>query len=81
MKKKPIVFPGPVVTAWAEEAHGPGWSNRLIWVICRVDTALDQIAIQPEDQTPEMMVLFDVSALAAREMTGWVKAASLIAKA
>lgn len=26
-----------VVTAWCERCRGPGWSNRLVWVLLRED--------------------------------------------
>lgn len=52
-----------IVCAYAENASGPGWSNSLVWVIERDGNGrLHQRAIQPEDQTAEMVALFQVCA-------------------
>lgn len=53
-----------VVTAYAEPADGPGWSNRPLWIVIR-DSATNRVrieAIQPEDQTAEMRALYAISA-------------------
>jgi hypothetical protein len=58
-----------IVTAWAERASGPGWSNALVWVIVRDGNGvLRQECLQPEEQTAEMHHLFGVSAAAAQAM-------------
>ena len=77
-KHKTLSFTGRIVTAWPESPTGPGWSNRIVWVLVRHDDGrLEEIAIQPEDQTPEMIALFGV-ALAARDaLTSAVVAATV----
>ncbi|WP_159086656.1 hypothetical protein [Burkholderia sp. NRF60-BP8] len=51
-----------VITAFAEPAAGPGWSNQPIWVIVRdVNGQIRQECIQPEQQTYEMMLLYRAS--------------------
>ena len=73
-RKKPL-FPSMdrtdvIVVAWAETCKGPGWANTPIWLIVRdKDGRLRQEAIQPENQTAEMLTLFDVSGAAASAMT------------
>ncbi|PZR90874.1 MAG: hypothetical protein DI537_17510 [Stutzerimonas stutzeri] len=52
-----------IICAFAENASGPGWSNSLVWVIERDGNGrLHQRAIQPEEQTAEMIALFQVCA-------------------
>lgn len=66
-----------IVTAYAEYASGPGWVNRPIWVIVRgADMALREECIQPEDHTPELLALFDVSSAVQVAMTAAVSAAT-----
>lgn len=51
-----------VITAFAEPAAGPGWSNQPIWVIIRDGNGqLRQECIQPEQQTYEMLLLYRAS--------------------
>lgn len=76
-KRKKLSLPGRIVTAWAENPSGPDWSNRLVWVPCRLDDGtLKEVPIQPEDQTPSMVMLFGVSLAATTAMTGAVEAAA-----
>jgi len=59
-----------LVTAWAEHASGPGWSNYVIFGIVRTSEGkLVEFSVQPEEQTPEMRTLFSVSRVANEEMT------------
>ncbi len=52
-----------VVTAYAEHVNGPGWANNPLWVIIRgTDGKLREECLQPEEQTLEILTLFDVSA-------------------
>lgn len=65
-----------IVCAYAENASGPGWANSLVWVVERDGNGrLHHRAIQPEEQTPEMVALFQVSAAAHLSMTNAVKKA------
>lgn len=51
-----------VVTAWAEEARGRGYVP-LVWVLVRDGNGKLRIeAVQRDDQTPEMLTLFNISA-------------------
>jgi len=66
-----------IVTAWAEKASGPGWSNFPIWVLIIEPMGTYRLeCIQPEEQTDEMRTLFKVSALVAEQMTALVRAAA-----
>jgi hypothetical protein len=53
-----------IVTVWGTYANGPGWANQPMWVIVRnqFTGALRQECIQPEDQTYDMHMMFNISA-------------------
>jgi hypothetical protein len=52
-----------IVTAWAEPASGPGWSNQPLWVIVKDgDGKLREECIQPEEQDQVMRTLYAISA-------------------
>lgn len=52
-----------IVTAWAEYAEGPGWSNTPVWVLVRaVDGKLRIECLQPDEQGSDLCVLYDPSA-------------------
>lgn len=52
-----------IVTAWAEPASGPGWSNQPLWVIVKDgDGKLREECIQPEEQDQVMRTLYTISA-------------------
>lgn len=56
-----------VVTAFAEPACGPGWSNSPVWVICRnCDGSFYMECIQPEDQTRDMRLLYRITDILPR---------------
>ena len=58
-----------IVTAFGESASGPGWANNPIIVIVRSrEGALRQEWIQPDVQTNEMSILYNVSQAAHRAM-------------
>jgi hypothetical protein len=64
-----------IITAYGANCAGPGWANSPIFVVIR-DGATGKIretAIQPEDQTKEMVDIFAFSALAHSRMTGLVR--------
>lgn len=64
-----------IVTAWAESPSGPGWSNRLVWALVRNRThGLRLESIQPDDQTADMLLLFDVALSATGALTSAVRA-------
>lgn len=63
-----------VITAWAEYANGPGWSNQLIWVLVQAAAGKYRLeALQSEEQTPRMRALFGVCAEASTSLTGIVE--------
>lgn len=65
-----------IVTAYAEPARGPGWHNTPIWVIwADGGMRLHRDCLQPDEQTAEMRVLYEVSAAAHAAMTAGVSRA------
>lgn len=63
-----------ILTAYAESAKGPGWSNQPIWVIVYHPPTgeIRRECLQPEDHTPEISALYSVSEAAHRAMTSEV---------
>jgi hypothetical protein len=58
-----------VVTAWAEAPRGPGWSNTLVWYLVRArDGTLSVKALQPDEQSADMVMQFPYCELASRNM-------------
>ena len=58
-----------VVTAWAEYANGPGWSNSPVLVLVRNQSHVYRVEyIQPEDQSEGMATLYGVSAATSGAM-------------
>lgn len=60
-----------VVTAWAERASGPGWSNQLVWAFVRgLSGDYRLIALQPTEwqASPTLSALFGVSAVVSEDM-------------
>jgi hypothetical protein len=52
-----------VVCAFAERASGPGWANSPLWYIVRDGNGvLSMECLQPEEQGPEITMIYDVSA-------------------
>lgn len=65
---------GRIITAWAETCTGPGWHSRIVWILVMVGPGVYRVhAIQPEDQTPGMHTLFDISETVSRAMTAVVR--------
>ena len=49
-------------SAWAETVRGPGWVNRIVWVLVQEPGgALRLECLQPEEQPTEVLDLFDIS--------------------
>lgn len=65
-----------IVAAWAEKCSGPGWQNRVVWVLVRTanKASLRIEAIQPQEQTRVLSALFDTSAALTREMLAEINA-------
>jgi len=57
--------------AWAEVCSGSGWRNEIIYaVVSRAGVNQPElIVLQSDEQTEEIRVLFDVSAVVAQDMT------------
>lgn len=71
-----------VHTAWAEAAKGPGWSNRIYWVIASPKSGpwshrLTKMSIQEDEMSIWLMALFDVSVATSKSVTS--QAASVLA--
>jgi hypothetical protein len=63
-----------IVTAWAEFAVGPGWSNRIVWVLIReVGGKLRLECLQPGEQSKDIIKLSPYSALVTEDITKSVK--------
>lgn len=66
-----------IVCAYARPASGPGWSNFPLWVIVmNGDKELRTECLQPEQQTPEMLTLYNVNLAAVTALTQAVKNAA-----
>ena len=66
MKKK-------LIAAWAEYVAGPGWSNNLVWYVYRNHNGKIEVdCLQPEDQSPEIVRLFPISAIVSSTFFGAV---------
>lgn len=64
-----------VLTAFAEGASGPGWSNRPIWVVIVSPTDGIRVeCIQPEGHTAAMIALYEVNESAHAAMVRAVNA-------
>ena len=73
MSKKPTRILGEyeyVVVAWAEPAAGPGWANAPVWYVVynRATGEYDKRCLQPEEQGPEVQMLYRYSALISGDM-------------
>jgi len=50
-----------IVAVVAKACHGPGWSNTPIWVFVQNgDGRIRQECLQPEEQSPDMRLLYEV---------------------
>lgn len=67
-----------ILTAYAEPASGPGWSNSPVWVVVQGrEGKLRQECLQPNEQSEAMRILYAVSTAAH---FGMLKAANALAK-
>lgn len=62
-----------IITAFAEAASGPGWGNQPIIVVTDNGGKYELEYIQPDEQTAEMMTLYQVSEAAHLAMTAAVR--------
>lgn len=65
-----------VIAAWAEAASGPGWSNRLIYVLvgARGGGGHRIECLQPDEQGPLLPLLHAAAAAMSRIVTERVRA-------
>lgn len=80
-KRTRLLAPGEyVVTAWAEAAAGPGWSNAPLWVLVGAPLITQKgyriECLQPDEQTAAMVTLYGISAQVHESMRA--SAASLL---
>ena len=59
-----------IVTSWAENCSGPGWSNQVVWVlICSRGCMNYRIeSLQPDEQSVGLKYLFNSSSVISKEM-------------
>jgi hypothetical protein len=78
----PLAKDEHIVAAWAEHCKGPGWENDVVWVCIRDGfTNRHRVdALQPEEHSDSMKVLFSVSALVSAQMRSHVIAVTTRAK-
>lgn len=63
-----------IITAYAERASGPGWANSPVWIIVRDGNGIiRQECLQPDEQSAEVLALYEVSAAAHRSMIAAVE--------
>jgi hypothetical protein len=63
-----------IVTVYAKQAKGPGWSNQPLFVLIRdAEGRLREECLQPDEQTAEMKALFNVSATVHDQLVKAVK--------
>jgi hypothetical protein len=75
-KINPERFKGHIVAAWADPACGPGWSNRPIYVLVQDENTQVRLeALQPNEQTEELLTLYNISAEVHEAMAGAVRRA------
>ena len=69
MKRK-ILKPGDrVLAARPENASGSGWRNKPIWVYVEGTGGTIRVeCLQPDEQTENMLLLFDVAEASQREL-------------
>jgi len=75
--KRKILEPGDrVLAARPDNASGPGWRNYPIWVyVQREGGTIREECLQPDEQTANMALLFDVVEAAERELIGEIERA------
>ncbi len=64
-----------IVTAYAEYAHGPGWANWPVWVVIksRLDSTYRIECIQPEDQSAEILNIWQIANVVNKQFTEAVR--------
>ena len=73
MTRKPK---GHIIAAWAESAAGPGWANSPVWFLYQhPDRTLEVRCLQPDEQSPEIGILYGISQATHGAMTQAVRKA------
>lgn len=63
-----------IVAVVPENCSGPGWSNSPVWVFIESnDGKLRRECLQPKEQSPELINLFDIGAIVCRKLAEAVK--------
>jgi hypothetical protein len=64
-----------IITAYAQKAHGPGWSNQPVWVVVRsrLDSSYRLECLQPDEFSMNIWALYDVSEAAHKAMVEAIK--------
>ncbi len=64
-----------VICAYAEKASGPGWSNRPVFVVIesKCTGGIRTECIQPDQQSEEMLTIYDFAAEAHEMMLRMAK--------
>lgn len=68
-----------IVSAWAENARGPGWQNQLFIVLVEQhsDGKMRVESVQMREATPCMIAIFDICAAAHKSLMDSMKAAEV----
>ncbi len=62
-----------VVTAWPENAAGPGWASKPVWVLTRDDYGEYHVkCLQPEEHNYDITVLYDAASAMNKAFTSAV---------
>lgn len=74
-KPIPLSRTEQVIAVVPEYGTGSGWSNQVLWVhiVDHAAGTLRSECIQPEDQTPEQLMLFRIGAVVCAELVESVK--------
>lgn len=58
-----------IVAVVPEHCSGPGWQNSVVWVYVQTRTGRIVIhALQPDEQSDEIRLLFDVGAVVCQKL-------------
>lgn len=51
-----------IVTAYAQNADGPGWQNCPVWIVIRArDGTFREMCLQPEEQSLAMRIFYRIA--------------------
>lgn len=54
-----------VLTAYCQPANGPGWRNSPFYIVVYVPSTgkIEEICLQPNEQTREMLTLYEIGSV------------------